>query len=120
MRLHGEEDERTLLASLNYASSLYELRRFKEAKSLLRKIMPVSRRVLGESNEIMLKMRWNYMIALREDPAATLEDLREAVTVNEVLERTARRVLGTAHPLTKGVEDESQNTRAALRTRESS
>ena len=39
-----------------------------------------------------------YSKALSEDPAATLDDLREAVTMLEDAERTARRVLGGAHP----------------------
>ena len=42
-----------------------------------------------------------YGWALCDDPAATLEDLREAVTTLEDVERTARRVLGGAHPHTK-------------------
>ena len=46
-------------------------------------------------------MKANYAIALRNDPGATLDDLREAVTTLEETERTARRVLGGAHPHTK-------------------
>ena len=49
---------------------------------------------------------------------ATLADLREAVTTLEETERTARRVLGGAHPLTDAIEDTLQNARAALRARE--
>ena len=46
---------------------------------------------------------------------ATLDDLREAVTTLEDAERIARRVLGAAHPLTTGIEEQLQNVRAALR-----
>ena len=53
-----------------------------------------------------------------EDPAATLDDLHEAVTTLEEVERTARRVLGGAHPLTPAFEDSLQKARAALRARE--
>ena len=102
----------------NLATSLNELKRFKESKSLLRKMMPVARRVLGESHEIALRMRWTYARALFENEGATLDDLREAVTTLEEIERTARRVFGGAHPLTEGVEDELQDARAALRARE--
>ena len=94
------------------------LKRFEEAKSLLRKTMPVARRVLGESHDLTLRMRWSYAAALYEDNGATLDDLREAVTLLEDLEPTARRVLGGAHPLIKGFEDELQDARAALRARE--
>ena len=49
------------------------------------------------------------------DTGATLDDLREAVTTLEDTARTARRVLGGAHPLTKGIEGDLRNVRAALR-----
>jgi hypothetical protein len=40
------------------------------------------------------------------------------VATYEETTRTARRVLGGAHPTTQGVEAELQNARAALRARE--
>ena len=46
--------------------------------------------------------------------------VREAVTTLEDLERTARRVLGGAHPFTTAIERDLRNARAALSTRESS
>ena len=55
-----------------------------------------------------------YATALYGDPCATLADLREAVMTLEDAERIARRVLGGAHPLTKGIERALQNARAAL------
>ena len=62
-------------------------------------------------------MRLVYARALYGDPGARLEDLREAVTTLEEIERTARRVLGGAHPTTKGIEDELQDARDALYAR---
>jgi hypothetical protein len=53
-----------------------------------------------------------------QDPTATLDDLREAVTTLEEIEPTARRVLGTAHPITSAIDYSLQNARAALRARE--
>ena len=44
-----------------------------------------------------------------------LDDLREAVTTHEETERAARRLLGSAHPLTSGIERDLQYARAALR-----
>ena len=93
-------------------------RRFEETKALVRKMMPVARRVLGESHDITLRMRWNYGDVLYQDPGATLDDLREAVTTMEEVARIARRVLGGAHPITTGIEKSLQNARAAHRTRE--
>ena len=80
--------------------------------------MSVAQRVLSESNEITLKMRWIYAEALYEDPAGTLDDLREAVTTLEDAGRIARRVLGGAHPVAMGIQDTLQDARAALRARE--
>ena len=65
-----------------------------------------------------LKMRWIYAAALCMDPGATLDDLREAVTTLEDVERTARRVFGGAHPNTMGIEGSLRDARAALRARE--
>ena len=95
-----------------------DLKRFAEAKSLMRKMMPVARRVLGEGHRLTLRMRWNYGEALHKDDDATLDDLREAVATLEDATRIARRVLGGAHPITMGMEYELQEARAALRARE--
>ena len=54
---------------------------------------------------------------LYRDPAATLDDLREAVTILEETERTARRVLGGEHPLAIRIGTSLRNARAALRAR---
>ena len=54
-------------------------------------------------------------MALCEDPAATLGDLREAVATLEETERIARRVFGGAHPVTTAHEKALRNARAALR-----
>ena len=89
----------TLSAANNYAMTLKELKRFEEAKSVLRKTMPVARRVLGDCHDLTLKTRRAYAMALYQDGAATLDELREAVTTLEDTERTARRVMGGAHPL---------------------
>jgi len=118
LKLNGEEHCFTLTAALNYASSLKRLRRFKEARSMLRKSIPVALRVLREGDDLPLRMKATYAMALYDDPGATLDDLREAVTTLEETERTARRVLGGAHPLTEGIEDELRDARAALAARE--
>ena len=59
-----------------------------------------------------------YARALQENPDATLDDLREAVTTLEELTRTARRVFGGAHPLTSTVEGDLRSYRDALRASE--
>ena len=118
LELNGEEHEKTLLVANNYAASLKELGRFEEARSLLRKTIPVARRVLGEGDRLTLKMRMIYAKALYKDDAATLDDLREAVTTLVETERIARRVFGGAHPLTVEFGRYLQYAQAVLRARE--
>ena len=89
-----------------------------EAKALMRTTVPVARRVSAENDELTLHLRWNYAQSLYLDSSATLDDLREAVETLAETERTARRVLGGAHPVTEEIEDDFQNARAALRARE--
>ena len=118
MKLHGKQHEHTVVAANNYAATLKDLRRYEEAKALLRQSMPVARRLLGESHELTLRMNWNYAWALYMADGAKLRELREAVATLEDTERTARRVLGGTHPLTVDLEVELQYARAALRARE--
>ena len=77
LRLDGEEHEDTLNSANNYASLLGQLNHFKEAKSLLRKTVPVARRVLGESHDLTLRVRFTYALALYHDDDATLDDQRD-------------------------------------------
>ena len=118
LRLKGEEQEQTIRAAYNYANSLFDRQRFEEAKSLLRKTMPVAWRVLRENNDLRFHMRWTFAAALYNDTGATLDDLREAVTTLEDLERVTRRVLGGEQPLTVEVRKSLQNARTALCARE--
>ena len=118
LRLDGEEHGSTIRAANNYAHCLLILKRFEEIKALLRKTVPMARRVLGESKDLTLKMRWIYARALYKDDSATLDDLREAVATLEETKRIARRVLGGAHPTTRGIELSLRESRAAFRTHE--
>ena len=81
-------------------------------------MMPVARRVIGKSHQLTLTMRKIFAEALYKDDGATLDDLREAVNTLEEMERTARRVLGGAHPTTMGIEESLQTARELLRARE--
>jgi tetratricopeptide (TPR) repeat protein len=118
LRLYGEDHKETIRAANNYASSLGDLQRFEEVKQLLHKILPVAGRVLGEGDSTMLKMRKTYARALYFDADATLDDVRESVTTLEETERTARRVLGGAHPLTASIGNALRQARSNLHARE--
>ena len=66
-------------------------------------------------------LAWRRVAAVRllyGDPSATLDDLREAVTMLEEIEPTARRVLGGAHPDTTRIENALRSARAELRARD--
>ena len=118
LKLNGEEHHNTLVAANNYAVILYALDDYSEVKSILLKVMPVTRRVLGDSNDTTLRTRWMYAKVLYKDDDATLDDLRESVTTLEELGRTVRRVLGGAHPLVPDIEDTLKQSRITLRARE--
>lgn len=117
IELFGKEHEGSLMEASNYANDLINLRRFEEAKSMLRKTMPVARRVFGDSHDRTLQMRWAYAIALC-NTSTTLDDFREAVNTLEDVARTARRVLGAAHPDVVVIEDQLRKSRAALQAHE--
>ena len=78
----------------------------------------MAQRVRGPCDVRTLKMRWDYVNAVYMDPAATLDDLREAVTTLEETTRTGRRVMGRSHPLVLRFEQDLRNARGALHSRE--
>ena len=57
-------------------------------------------------------------MALYRDAGASLDDVREAVTMLEETVRITRRVFGGAHPLTTGFEGNLRRARELLRARE--
>ena len=105
-------------AANNYASSLFDLKRYGEAKTLLRKTISVARRVRGDSRELTLKMRWLYAVALHHDPDATLDDVREAVETLESVAPLWKRVFGPSHPETPLVQNALEDAREALAANE--
>ena len=118
LKLSGEEHDETIREALCLAHVLVDSSRFEDAKALLRKTLPVARRVFGENEVLPLTMRTNYARALYQDPGVTLSDLREAVSTLEDVAGISRRVMSGAHPITKGTEGELRAARAALRARE--
>jgi hypothetical protein len=84
----------------------------------LRRTSTVAPSASSTSRAPSSRIRCTYADALYKDDAATLDDLREAVTTLEATERTARRVLGGAHPITAAIEIHLQESRAVLAARE--
>ena len=71
----------------------------------------VAQQVLGSTHEITLKLRATYADAIRCDMEnCSREEMMEAASVLTDVSRTALRVLGAEHPLTReigGIIDES-------------
>ena len=59
-------------------------------------------------------LAWACSETLYKDPAATLDDLREAVTTLEDADPIARRVLGSSNPVAIAIEFFLRQARAAL------
>ena len=118
LKLDGEGGVSTLVSANNYADLLLLLECFEEARSLMHRLVPVARRVLGNTHDYTLSMRKIYAEALYRNPGATLDDLREAVETIEEIERTMRRVLGSAHPRVRMIEESLESARAKLHVRE--
>ena len=118
LRLYGKEHHFTISSANNYADSLMDFNRFDEAKALMRKMIPVARRAFGERHRLTLRIRWKYAETLRRDPSATLDDLREVVTMLEETAPIARRVLGSSHPVVVNIEKNLGHARETLRARE--
>ncbi len=114
LKLNGREDARTLIAANNYADSLLNLERFEEVRSLLRRTIPVARRVSGDNDVNTLRLRWNYARTLYMDEGATLNDLHEAVATLESVANSWKRIFGPAHPDTPKAQAALRTARGAL------
>ena len=115
LRFFPKGNRETLRAATNYAACLNALQRFEQAKKLLREVIPVAQRLVGDTDGVTLTLRANYAEALYANDDATLDDLREAVTTLEDIERIARRVFGGAHPLVVQFEAALRLAREILR-----
>ena len=104
LKLNGEEHESTLQAADNYALSLLDLERFKEAKKVLRKVIPVATRVLGIEHDLTLCIREDLCRASL-DGDSSVKEKRKALRTLEDTVGIMRRVLGPQHPTTQRVQE---------------
>ena len=116
LKLDGEEHPSTLSAANNYAMLLITLRRFKEAKRLLCKVIPVARRVLGNEHELTLSLCEDLSRATLLDVESSAEEKRKALQTLEDTLGVMRRVLGPQHPDTQRVQDEVEVCREEFPT----
>ena len=80
--------------------TLLQLKRFEEAKELLRKNIPVAQRVLGNDHDVTLSIREDLCRATLSGQSSA-EEKREALQMLEDTVAVMRRVLGPAHPDTR-------------------
>ena len=104
----GAEHRNTLIEVSNYSDLLNRLDRHDEAKLLMRKALPVARRVLGEDDRTTLWMRCVYSDTLYYDQEECINTLEDTF-------RIARRVLGGAHPDVVRIEQDLAYQRAVRR-----
>ena len=114
LKLLGAEHFDTLREAHNYATSLFGLERFEEGKALLRRTIPVARRVLGEVHDLTLTMRWLHANILYMNDSATVDDHREAVETLESVAISYKRILGASHPETQKVQNALATAREKL------
>ena len=114
LKINGEKHIVTFIEATSLSNLLVDLERNEEAKSLLRRMLPVARRVIGENTEVTIRMRQIYARSLVPRAGAALDDLREAVTTLEDTDRIARRVFGSAHPIVGGIRRDLEKMRTYL------
>ena len=93
--------------------TLLDLRRFEEAKILLRKMVPVAQRVLGTEHDITLSLREDLSLATL-DGESSAEEKREALRMLEDVAAVMRRVLGPAHPDTLHAQEKLEGYRQRI------
>ena len=118
-RLNAPDDDDTLISADHLSESLRDAKLFKEAKSLLRKYIPVARRTRENGNEILLDLRTSYAQAIYRDTNSSRSDVYEAVAILEDVVRTAQRVFGLQHPYVAAYREDSENAHMRLADDES-
>ena len=100
--LSGPEYPSTLIAAANLVASLLKMKLLEEGLTLANEWIPIARRALGNEDYNTLRLRVYGAIILRAVAKST-DDQREAAKLLGDLDRTLRRVMGDAHPLTMQV-----------------
>ena len=101
VKLKGKQHKDSIRECGNYVINLLELERLEEAKRLLRKVIPVARRVLGNEHDLTLSLCEDLSRATLLDGESSAEKKREALRTLEDTLGIMRRVLGPQHPDTQ-------------------
>ena len=112
------DDEDSFGTMMNFAAELKrsgEPHLLAERRTLLRDKVPVAQRVLGPHHRLTLQLRSEYAQLKFDDDRATLDDRLAQLAVLEGVVRTARQVLGAAHPLTESFAHNAEWARTIAR-----
>ena len=107
---------RTIRAASSYATTLIDVRRFKEAKRVLLKVLPVVQRALGTEHDLTLSLREDLCRATLYGESSTNEK-RKALQMLEDTVAVMRRVLGPAHPDTSFTQRKLERYRRRFSTK---
>mmetsp|Transcript_27227 Transcript_27227/g.82078 ORF Transcript_27227/g.82078 Transcript_27227/m.82078 type:complete len:296 (+) Transcript_27227:2-889(+) len=96
--IFGSSDPGTLIDAHMLAKVMLKLGRYAEAKTFLTEQAGVARNALGPDHSDTLEINHYLSIALADDPARTLYDLRKARNIAQDTHKRHRRVLGPDYP----------------------
>ena len=115
MRMVGPSHELTINGAQNLVNALGKSGHFAEAKALLRKQIP-NMRQLGPDHMSTISLRLLLAKCLYDNKnlKSTEGDVKEAVAILEDVDRRAKRVLGTQHPLAKDARGSLERARRRL------
>ena len=94
----GPDNELSLNSALNLSVDLIKAGKFREAQSILSKVIPIARQKLGAENDVTLQMRSVRAQTLFQPDDATRNEVNEAITTLEEVVPVVRRVFGKTHP----------------------
>ena len=117
LTLHGLDDERTLISVTCLAISLIRGKKWAETKDLTHKALPAARRALGSDHELTIKLECRLARASYADEGASLDELRQAISMYEDLIRRARRIFGDSHPAAESMAARIEEARVILARR---
>ena len=94
--------------------SLLNLRNYTEIRSLLRKYLPLARRVMGHDHEVSRTMTETLAQSLFQQGAAPRDNVLEAAEILTEHNQRLRQIFGSAHPVTQRSERNLGSIRECL------
>ena len=115
--MHGVNSEETIMMAENLCMTLWNNGLLAESRRLAREYLGRARRTLGDHHSVTIGTASRLAEALFRDSASPLEDLVEAEEILAGALKTAQRVHGPAHPMTRQLVDQLSDVRQLLQRR---